>query len=55
MNEFQVVHLVWLVGALVLVASGLAGHRLSWKKGLVMALTWVGIFVLVTLFIDLVV
>lgn len=54
MNEFEVVHLIWLAGALVLVAGGLAGHQLSWKRGLVMALAWVGIFALVTLFIDLV-
>lgn len=54
MNEFEVVHLVWLFGALVLVGSSLAAHRLSWRRGLVMALAWVGIFAIVALFIDLV-
>lgn len=53
MNEFEVVHLIWLLGALILVAGGLAGHQLSWKRGLVMVFTWFGIFALVTLFFDL--
>lgn len=54
MNEFEVVHLIWLAGVLVLAASALAAHRFSWKRGIVMALVWIGIFAIVTLFIDLV-
>ena len=54
MNEFQIVHLVALAGCLVLVGSGLAAHRLSLRRGVQMALIWLGIFVGVTLFIDLV-
>jgi len=54
MNEFEVVHVIWLAGVLVLAGSALAAHRLSWKRGAVMALAWLGIFAIVTLFIDLV-
>ena len=54
MNEFEVVHLIGLIGFLVLAVSALAGHRLSWKRGVVMALAWVAIFVIVTLFISLI-
>ena len=54
MTEFEVVHIVWLLGALILVGAGLAGHQLSLKRGLAMGLIWIGIFVGVTLFIDLV-
>ena len=54
MNEFEIVHLIWLAGVLILASSALAAHKLSWKRGVVMALAWVGIFAIVTLFIDLV-
>ena len=54
MNEFEIVHVIWLFGVLILAGSALAAHRLSWKRGIVMALAWVGIFAVVTLFIDLV-
>lgn len=54
MNEFDTVQLISLIGFLVLAGSALAGQRLNWKKGLVMALTWAGIFVMVFLFISLV-
>ena len=54
MNEFEVVHIIWLAGVLILAGSALAAHRLSWKRGFVMALGWAGIFAVVTLFIDLV-
>ena len=54
MNEFEVVHLIGLLGFLILAASALAGHRLAWKRGVVMALAWFAIFAIVALFIDLV-
>jgi len=53
-NEFDVVHIIWLVGVLILAGSALAAHHLSWKRGVAMALAWIGIFGIVTLFIDLV-
>lgn len=54
MSEFDTIQLVSLLGFLVLAGSALAGQRLNWKKGLIMALTWAGIFVMVFLFISLV-
>ncbi len=54
MNEFDTIQIISLLGFLVLAGSALAGQRLSWKKGVVMALTWAGIFVMVFLFISLV-
>ena len=54
MNEFDAVQLISLLGFLVLAGGALIGQRLNWKKGLVMALTWAGIFVMVFLFISLV-
>ena len=54
MNEFQIVHLVGIAAMLVLVGSGLAARRLSLKRGAQMVLIWIGIFVGVTLFVDLV-
>ncbi len=54
MNQFDTVQLISLLGFLVLAVGALAGQRLQWKKGLVMALTWAGLFVLVFLFVDLV-
>ena len=54
MNQFDTIQLISLSGFLVLAGSALAGHRLDWKKGVVMALTWAGIFVMVVLFISLV-
>ena len=54
MSEFQWVHLLWLIGAFILVAGGLAAHKLSWNRGLRLALIWIGLFVGLTLFIDVV-
>lgn len=54
MNEFDTVHLISLLGFLILAGSALVGQRLDWRKGLVMALTWAGLFVMVFLFISLV-
>jgi hypothetical protein len=42
-------YLVYLLMALVLPLSALAGYKLSWKKGLVMALVWASIFLGLTL------
>jgi hypothetical protein len=39
--------IVYLLMALVLPVSALLGHKLAWKKGLLMALAWAGIFVIV--------
>lgn len=49
MNEVDTVQIVALVGWLILAVSALAGHRLSWKKGLVMAFAWGAIFLAVFL------
>lgn len=54
MNEFQIVSLISLVGFLILAASALSAHRLSVRKGIVMALGWAAIFAIVILFISLV-
>lgn len=48
------VQLVAIFACLVLVTSGLAGHRLSWSRGLRMGLIWAGAFAIVTLFISIV-
>ena len=50
--EFDSLNFVYLLMALALPLSALAGKRLSWKKGVVMALAWVGIFGVVALLID---
>ena len=54
MNEHNIVSIIALVGFLILAVSALAGHRLSWKRGAVMALAWAAIFAIVTLFISVV-
>ncbi len=46
MNGVDWASVVFLVAALVLPLSALAGRRLNWKRGLVMALAWAWIFVL---------
>lgn len=51
MNRFEPLQLVSIIGSLILVGSAFAGYRLSWKRGLVMALAWVGIFGLITLIV----
>jgi len=40
---------VFLAAALILPVSALAGRRLQWKHGLVMALAWAWIFVLMVI------
>lgn len=54
MSEFDTVQLVSLLGFLALAGTALAGQRLNWRRRLVLALTWAGIFVMVFLFISLV-
>lgn len=54
MNEFQIVSLIALLAWLVLVASGLRGRGLDWSKGMRLGVIWVGIFLVVTLFISIV-
>ncbi len=40
----------WLALALILPISALIGHRLDWKRGVVMALAWAAIFAIVAAF-----
>lgn len=54
MSGDQLVQLIAIFASLVLVTSGFAAHRLSWSKGLRMALIWAGVFAIVTLFISIV-
>ncbi|MBX9896492.1 MAG: hypothetical protein K2Y17_01050 [Qipengyuania sp.] len=54
MSGDKLVQLIAIFASLVLVTSGLAAHRLSWSKGVRMALIWAGIFTIVTLFISVV-
>lgn len=49
MSEFENIQIIYLVGWLVLAGGALAAYRLSWKKGLVLALIWGSIFALVFL------
>lgn len=43
MSTDQMVHMVWLVLAIILVGSGLAARRLSWGKSAALIAIWVGI------------
>lgn len=52
MREFQIVHIIYLVGWLILVGSAFAAYRCSWRKGLKLAFVWAAIFVGVFLFIQ---
>lgn len=54
MREYLLLQLVLVFASLVLVTSGLAGRRLSWSKGVRLALIWLGIFLIVTLFVAIV-
>ncbi|WP_164549367.1 hypothetical protein [Tsuneonella rigui] len=53
MNEFTAVHIVALIGCLILAGSAFASYRLGWKENIRLALTWVGIFVAVSLVFSL--
>lgn len=54
MSEFQIVSLVGLTAWLVLVAAGLRGRGLNWSKGIRLGMIWLGIFLVVTLFVSIV-
>lgn len=54
MTEYDWVQLISVVGFLVLAGSALASHRLSLRKGLVMALAWGSIFLAAFLVFDLI-
>ena len=54
MSGDQLVQLIAIFASLVLVTAGLSARRLSWSKGVRMALIWAGIFMIVTLFISVV-
>lgn len=46
-----IVQIMALLGSLILAGSALAGRRLAWRKGLLLALVWGSIFLAVTLVI----
>lgn len=48
------VSIVAMLGWLILAMSALASYRLTWRKGIVLALTWAAIFTGVALFIGVV-
>lgn len=52
MREFEIVHIIYLVGWLILAGGALAAYRFSWQKGLKMGLMWLAIFVGAFLFIQ---
>lgn len=54
MNEFQIVALIALLGSLVLVGRGISGRGLRGAKGITLAAIWLGLFLIVTLFVSLV-
>lgn len=54
MSEFDFVQIISLSGFLILAISALAAHRLSWRKGIAMALLWGAIFTGVALLFALV-
>ena len=49
LSEYGWVSIVALVGWLVLAGFALRGHRIGWRKGLVMAFVWGSIFLAITL------
>jgi uncharacterized membrane protein len=53
-SEWQIVSLVALVAWLALVASSLRGRGLNWSKGMRLGVIWIGIFLIVTLFVSIV-
>lgn len=46
------VSVVAMIGWLVLAVTAYSGHRLGWRKNLVLALVWVAIFASMTAFIS---
>ena len=53
MNEYELVQIVTIAGCLALAGSALASHRMSMRKGLVMALAWGAVFLAVFFVFDL--
>lgn len=54
MSEYSIVSIISLVGFLVLALSALSAHRLSLRKGVILALAWGAIFAIVVLVIDVI-
>ena len=52
MTEYSIVSIISLIGFLVLAVGAFSAHRVSAKRGLVMALAWGAIFAIVVLFVD---
>lgn len=52
MSEYEGARFIYLLAALVLVASGLWGTRLSLGKSLRLLLLWAGIFLIAFLIVD---
>ena len=52
--NFDWLSMVFLLLALVLPVSALAGRKLQWKKSVMLVLTWAAIFVVVAVLITLV-
>ena len=50
--QFDSLSFVYLVMALALPVSALVGRRLAWRKGVVIALAWAGIFAVVAVLIS---
>lgn len=51
LSSDDLLSVVFLLAALILPASALLGQRLNWKRGLVMALAWAWIFVLLVILV----
>jgi len=51
MNQFEIIGIVSLLGWLFLAGSALASYRLGWGQMARMALTWLAIFVGLTLLV----
>ena len=49
--ETSWISILWIALALVLPVSALIGQRLSWRKGIVMALAWGTIFAITAAFV----
>ena len=54
MSEYSIVSIISLAGFLILALSALSAHRLSVRKGVILALAWAAIFAIVVLVIDVI-
>ncbi|MCA9914443.1 MAG: hypothetical protein KC496_13905 [Anaerolineae bacterium] len=54
MNQWQWLQIIWAAGVLILAVGALTSYRLNWRTSIRYALIWAGIFLAVTLFIDIV-